>query len=67
MIGHLVARGMDCFHVVHLIAWRLLVVLEAHEDGHLVVLSHRKGLAVASHLLEWDVLGHWCRASLDPR
>lgn len=54
---------MACFDVVNLIVWhdgRLLVVLEAHEDRHLVVLSHRKGLAVASHLLEWDVWGRWC-------
>jgi hypothetical protein len=51
---------MDCFDKVDLIVWRFLVVLEAHEDRHLVVLSHRKGFTVASHLLEWDVWGRWC-------
>lgn len=53
---------MGSFNAVNLIVrhdggGRLLVLLEAHEQGHLVVLSHRKGLAVASHLLEWDVSG----------
>lgn len=60
---HLLVGGMCCFSVANLIVrhddhGRLLVLLEAHEQGHLVVLSHRKGLTVASHLLEWDVSGH---------
>lgn len=59
---------MGCFNAVNLIVrhdgGRLLVLLEAHEQGHLVVLSHRKGLAVASHLLEWDVSGHRLRSGL---